>query len=993
MRKRWGSDQYITARKIYRENLREFINSSNEESLDSAKDPEFFAFTRRTPIAKPIPTLTLNGQIYASHARIAKCIADYYWASSPIKLHPHRTPEIPIVCPHEITEAIARAPARLAIGPDAISAALLRLFHIAHPLCLGQIYTDIFQSGINPANWKAAIVVPIPKANKSTYNHPWSWRSIHLLSVISKTLERSVFRRLQQDDTTTSTSSRPLGPSQFGSRIGPGTSDAMQTYLRWKENAASLGHFTTIISTDVEGGFDQVNPNQLDSTDLNPLYTPWIRHWVGNRTMKIRHNSCLDPTQYTVNNGIPQGSPLSPFLFGAYIKKLMNPRIIATADTSRLIISYVDDVLICISNATRQNLKKLTEETWELLSTDARSIGMSFADNKTKTLYDRQETWAIGTTVQNLRFLGYWIETQNKPNRTAPPSYHYHLDHWLTKANFSFNTLRALTLRSNKGLRTPAILRILEACTRSILLYGLEFWGSDQMLIKKADAFIYAALRTLFDLPIVTPHRALSSEFSIVPTSIQYRLITCHIAARRLLNNPRQWLDEYLPSGSFQTLIRSSLDRIFEDSIVNWNNKLGSKDFLYDFLCSEETGEGFEKGDLVVCTDGSNSGGISSYSFCIFEDEKCLGLVIEYCTILTPCKTILDAEATALICGLDATLALPNFTGAIYLLSDCKAALRMFSDPNEEGPLKYMTTALEKLAGIHRPIHANWIKGHVWHPGNERADSLAKNASIVNDPFPGTSHSYLALHLTTATTTKWMAWFKQVQHKYNRPPRQNAKHQKGLTRQESSILFRLRANKGWSFGDNIGNKPPPPCPCDNTTPRDGTHLMSCPSTSRLRPPKIASWVHQDHRRLSTIRWAAYHRYFGMTLRTSPVKWIRLSRPGNLIQTQTPMCQICTRTFTNKSHLNWHMNNIHPDQTSTLFTIGIPQGCTGCTETFDSKTELDLHTATTHGCLYCQKKFTDIANMFRHMIKKHRGLLCAGCSLRYPSRISLRMHQR
>ena len=558
--------------------------------------------------------------------------------------------------------------------------------------------------------------------------------------------------------------------------------------------------------------------------------------------MRIRHNSRLYPTQYTVNNGIPQGSPLSPFLFGAYIKKLMNPRIIATADTSRLVISYVDDVLICVSSSTRQTLRNLAEETWGILSLEAQSIGMSFADNKTKTLHDRQEIWGIGTTVQNLRFLGYWIETPDGTNRTAPPSYRYHLDYWLTKANLSFNTLRALTLRSNKGLRTTAILRIFKACTRSILLYGLEFWGSDQTLIKKADAFIYAGLRTLFNLPIAIPHRALSSEFSIVPMTIRYRLITRRIAARRLLKNPLQWLDEYLPGGPFQTLIRSSLDRIFEDTIVNWNNKPGSKDFLNNFLCSRETGEVFGKGDLIVCTDGSCSGGISSYSFCIFEDEECLSLVMEYSVILTPRKTILDAEATALICGLDAALSLRNFTGAIYLLSDCKAALRMLSDPKEEGPLEYMTSALEELARTRRPVHANWIKGHTGHPGNERADTLAKNASIVNDPLPGTSHSYLALHLTTAISTEWLAWFKQVQHEYHRPPRRNAKHHKGFTRQESSVLFRLRANKGWTFGDNIGNKPPPPCPCDNNTPRDGTHLMSCPSTSRLRPPDIASWV-------------------------------------------------------------------------------------------------------------------------------------------------------
>ena len=87
--------------------------------------------------------------------------------------------------------------------------------------------------------------------------------------------------------------------------------------------------------------------------------------------MKIRHNARLDPTEYTVNNGIPQGSPLSPFSFGAYIKKLMDPRIIATANASRLIISYIDDVLLCISSSNRLSLRTLAEETWKSLSLNA----------------------------------------------------------------------------------------------------------------------------------------------------------------------------------------------------------------------------------------------------------------------------------------------------------------------------------------------------------------------------------------------------------------------------------------------------------------------------------------------------------------------------------------------------------------------------------------------------------------------------------------------
>lgn len=132
--------------------------------------------------------------------------------------------------------------------------------------------------------------------------------------------------------------------------------------------------------------------------------------------------------------------------------------------------------------------------------------------------------------------------------------------------------------------------------------------------------------------------------------------------------------------------------------------------------------------------------------------------VMDYHALLTLRKPILDAEATALVCGLDASLALP-LTGSIYLLSDCRSGLRIFFDTSSSGPLSYLDLPLFKLALTSRRIFPAWIKGHAGHPGNERADALAKTATMLNDPFPGITHSYLALHLTTATSTEWLAWF------------------------------------------------------------------------------------------------------------------------------------------------------------------------------------------------------------------------------------------
>ena len=479
---------------------------------------------------------------------------------------------------------------------------------------------------------------------------------------------------------------------------------------------------------------------------------------------------------------------------------------------------------------------------------------------------------------------------------------------------------------------------------------------------------------------------------------IRFLQITRRIAARHLIRDPLKWLDGSLPAGSFQAHTRASLDAAMRDSMLSWVCPREAAPPTFEFLrCLDVPGdvvckELFADGDLIVFTDGSFCDQKLGFSFVIYRDADCGFPLFEYNALLTPRKTILDVEATALVCGLDAALALP-YNGKIFLISDCRAALRILSAGPAPGPLSYLIPPMKCLLDSHRTVFAAWIKGHSGHPGNDRADALAKTASVISDPFPGTSHSYMSLHLSTATSTEWLALFNRGSHHYHRPPKRSTKHHRHLTRLESSVLFRLRANKGWTPGDNVGTASPPPCRCDLSSARDGVHLTICPATSQLRPPDVGTWIHLDARRNSILRWAAHHRHFGVTLRTAQVRWVSLSRPGNLLSTRQHTCDICHRTFTNASHLTRHRNHIHPDSSSSHFTIGARRDCTDCTASFATKTELDSHTTQTHSCPDCSKLFTDIANMFRHVSKKHGGVLCAGCSRRFPSRIGLRIHQR
>lgn len=325
MKTRWGSPRYNDLRRQYREDLSKHINNRIEDTLHSAREPEFFQFCKRGQTSKPVPALTFRGQTYSVHPKIARCLANYHGASKPVPVKPIPTTNIPPVTPTEVSTSLSKAPPTSTNGPDNINLKILQILQTCHPTCLSGIYTQILREGKHPRNWKIATVVPIPKANKPTYTIPKSWRSIHLLNVVSKTLERIVFACLQLKDSPDNPTP-PMSPTQFGSRESRGTSDAMQCLTRWKENAHSKKHYVSLIATNIEGGFDKVLPSCLNESDLDPLYVPWIQHWAANREIKFCHNNRLDLKTYTINNGILQGSPLSPFLFSAYIKKSDGPQ-------------------------------------------------------------------------------------------------------------------------------------------------------------------------------------------------------------------------------------------------------------------------------------------------------------------------------------------------------------------------------------------------------------------------------------------------------------------------------------------------------------------------------------------------------------------------------------------------------------------------------------------------------------------------------------------
>ena len=64
--------------------------------------------------------------------------------------------------------------------------------------------------------------------------------------------------------------------------------------------------------------------------------------------MRVRINGGTDDKIHTTNQGVPQGSRLSPYLFCAQIAEVMGDRITDEGSHTTMVISYVNDVAICV---------------------------------------------------------------------------------------------------------------------------------------------------------------------------------------------------------------------------------------------------------------------------------------------------------------------------------------------------------------------------------------------------------------------------------------------------------------------------------------------------------------------------------------------------------------------------------------------------------------------------------------------------------------------
>lgn len=148
----------------------------------------------------PSPTATVCAPVSASCELPPHNKAELL---APLRYFPTRAilEHVEVLCSAEFTLSELRIvlntrKRRSAPGADGLTHQVLRNVDAAQLPSLLEAFNGVWRSGIIPADWKEAIVVPILKRGKAATSVS-SYRPVSLTSVAGKTLEAMALRRLE----------------------------------------------------------------------------------------------------------------------------------------------------------------------------------------------------------------------------------------------------------------------------------------------------------------------------------------------------------------------------------------------------------------------------------------------------------------------------------------------------------------------------------------------------------------------------------------------------------------------------------------------------------------------------------------------------------------------------------------------------------------------------------------------------------------------------
>lgn len=383
-----------------------------------------------------------------------------------------------------------------------------------------------FSTGVFPEILKLSIVKPILKKGKK--DDVANYRPITLISILSKVLEKCMYKRLLDF----CNKYQIIKNEQYGFQKHKSTSLAIFSLIKIILTNLNKNNLTSTLFFDLSKAFDFVSHDRLlqklSAAGIRGNALQWISSYLNNRKQcvtitKLDINKDMLPysSEYRHNKfGVPQGSVLGPILFILYINDITNV-------TNHKCILFADDISITVTSDKNNNtikdheteINNTIDKITEWLDINNLKINLTKSKyiqfNKSyNTKYNFSLNIAKIKEVTQTKFLGVIIDQDIN---------------WKAQVDSATNRINKFiyALRQIKNItNVKTAISSYRAYIESILRYGLIMWGNST---EQNRAFIAQkkCIRAIYGLPPNESCKPLFKELALLPLPSLYIYEIC----------------------------------------------------------------------------------------------------------------------------------------------------------------------------------------------------------------------------------------------------------------------------------------------------------------------------------------------------------------------------------------------------------------------------------------------------------------------------------
>jgi len=586
--------------------------------------------------------------------------------------------------------------------------------------------------GYIPRVWQRSKVIFIPKPGKKTYDQPRSFRPISLSSFVLKTLERLWLWHLNDTDFK----ENPMSEEQHAFRTGFSTESALSNATEYIEKGMLKHGFALSVFLDIQGAFDNVPINglleEMSDRHLNPLFIQWYGNLLKTRNISVTLRGAS--LQRTLTQGTAQGGVISPNAWNTFMESLI--RLFRTGMV-RITVFADDAKLVTFGGNPGQLAVRMQEAVNKVLDWGDEK-GLTFSPSKTVVvLFTRRNKFQTPPKIRmgdteipysnGARYLGIWLDSKL--------SWHKHVTNKINDAKRLLLTTKG-AIGKLWGPDPKCTKWLFTGIIRPALTYGSLVWAKacrSQNIRQKLTKLHRLFLLTLGHFRRSTPTAGLEAITGHPPLDLWIEMEAA-MGYLRTIKHVKVDVQDLITTTRSYIGHRQHCRQLLQDLDLDYDSVdllPATKDWNSKFrVVKKSLGEGLPPKETRGCvdyyTDGSRMNGLTGAGLAVYDDgelqaarfvhlgEEITVYQAEVYAIKMAAKTMQTTQ-----CGLKHLRIYTDSQSAVLALASSTVNSKMILNCRKE---------LNNAAKQNR-LTVHWIKAHVGHPGNEKADELAKEGA------------------------------------------------------------------------------------------------------------------------------------------------------------------------------------------------------------------------------------------------------------------------